>query len=108
MAFDLAQLDRDLEQLDPDLQGRLFIGLRGDPGQARFIGDGGEDAEPVEPVKRTRQRKPDSIKLVKRANAAGLIVKSASVTVDAVVLTFGEAETPGAVIETADELRKLI
>ncbi len=44
--------------------------------------------------------------------AAGLNVKSASVTADGVLMTFGETEAPapvdGAVIETADELRKLI
>jgi hypothetical protein len=74
------------------------------------IDDSGEDAEPVEPVKRTRKRKPDFVKQVKRAMAAGLPVRSASVSADSVVMTFGEAPAPvdGTVIETADELRKLI
>ena len=68
------------------------------------------DAEPVEPVKRTRKRKPDLVKQVKRAQAAGLHVRSATVTADSVVVTFGEPEAPvdGSVIETADELRRLI
>ena len=59
---------------------------------------------------RTRKRKPDFVKQVKRAMAAGLRVKSASVTADSVVMTFGEAPAPvdGTVIETAEELRKLI
>jgi capsid protein len=71
--------------------------------------DGGEDAEPVEPVKR-RKRKPDYVKQVKRAMAAGLNVRSANFTADGVSMTFGEAEAPvdDTVIETADELRKLI
>ena len=71
--------------------------------------DGGEDAEPVEPVKR-HKRKPDYVKQVKRAMAAGLNVRSANFTADGVSMTFGGAEAPvdDTVIETADELRKLI
>jgi len=70
--------------------------------------DSDADAEPV-PVKR-RQRRPDLIKQVRRAIAAGLTVTSASVTADGVVITFGEPPSPadGTIIETADELRKLI
>jgi hypothetical protein len=61
---------------------------------------------------RARKRRLDFVKQVKRAMAAGLNVKSASVTADSVLMTFGETEAPAlideAVIETADELRKLI
>jgi hypothetical protein len=68
-----------------------------------------EDAEPVEPVKRTRKRKPDLVKQVKRAQEAGLHVRSATVTADSVVVTFGEPDAvDGTVIETADELRRLL
>ena len=45
-------------------------------------------------MKRARKRKPDFVKQVKRAMAAGLNVRSASVTADGVVMTFGEAEAP--------------
>ena len=76
----------------------------------RHLRDSGADAEPVEPVKRTRKRKLDFVKQVKRAQTAGLYVRSATVTADSVVVTFGEPEAPvdGSVIETADELRRLI
>ena len=71
-----------------------------------------EAADPMPTPTRTRQRKPDFVKQVKRANAAGLHVKSVSVTTDGVVMTFGEpnasAPVDGTVIETAEELRKLI
>ena len=67
----------------------------------------GEAADP-KPT-RTRKRKPNFVTQVKRAMAAGLNVRSASITADGVVVTFGEAPTTdGAVIETADELRKPI
>jgi hypothetical protein len=69
-------------------------------------------AETPPTPKPTRKRKPDFVKQVKRAIAAGLHVRSASVTADSVVVTFGEADAPapadGTVIETEDELRKLI
>jgi hypothetical protein len=61
---------------------------------------------------RERKRKPDFVRQVKRAQAAGLNIRSASITADGVVVHFGEAEAPAAadatVIETEDELRKLI
>ena len=67
---------------------------------------------PAPKQSRSRKRRLDFVKQVKRAMAAGLDVKSASVTADSVLLTFGKTEAPalieGAVIETADELRKLI
>ena len=85
---------------DPDLITRLMS-------TDVVIADSGDDAEPV---KRMRKRKPDFVKHVKRANAAGLNVRSATVTADGVLMTFGEAQGPAdkMVIETADELRKLI
>jgi hypothetical protein len=72
--------------------------------------DSDADAEPVEPPPaRTRKRKPDLVTQVKRAVAAGLNVRSASISESGVVMTFGEPEAgDGAVIETADELRRLI
>ena len=61
-------------------------------------------------MKLTRKRKPDLVKQVKRAQAAGLHVRSATVTADSVVVTFGEPEAPvdGSVIETPEQLRRLI
>jgi hypothetical protein len=83
----------------------------------RATGEAQRPASTPEPMpapkqSRTRKRRLDFVKQVKRAVAAGLNVKSASVTADSVLMTFGETEAPaptdGAVIETADELRKLI
>lgn len=83
----------------------------------RATGEAQQPASIPEPTpapkqSRTRKRRLDFVKQVKRAMAAGLNVKSASVTADSVLVTFGETEAPtpidGAVIETADELRKLI
>ena len=70
-----------------------------------------EAADPMPTPTRTRQRKPDFVKQVKRANAAGLQVKSVSVTTDCVVMTFAEPKIRPCrwtLIETAEELRKLI
>lgn len=69
----------------------------------------GEDAAPITPI-RTRKRKPNFVTQVKRAMKAGLDVRSATISADGVMIAFGEAPTPvdGDVIETADELRKLL
>jgi hypothetical protein len=71
-----------------------------------------EGPMPTQTPTRARKRRLDFVKQVKRAMAAGLHVRSASLTADGVVVTFGEAGSPapadGTVMETADLLRKLI
>lgn len=57
-----------------------------------------------------RERKPDFIAMVKRAQEAGIDIKGVNITADGVALTLGsDRESDDATItETADELRKLI
>jgi hypothetical protein len=57
-----------------------------------------------------RQRRPDFVAMVKRAQAEGLGVRAVNVTANSVLLTLNDDEpaTDASVIETADELRKLI
>lgn len=68
------------------------------------------DDQPAKP--KHKPRRPSLDKEVKRALAAGLDVRSANVTADGVLLTFGEAEAPAPLdaedIETPEQIRKLI
>ncbi len=57
------------------------------------------------------KRRPDPFAVVKRAMAAGLNVRTVNVTAEGVLLTLDDevpAPADATVIETADELRKLI
>ena len=74
-------------------------------------GDDGRGDQPAIPTKtRRRKRRPDFVAMVKRALAAGLDVRLVSYTESGVSMTLGEAPSSAdpAVIETADDLRRLI
>jgi hypothetical protein len=75
--------------------------------------DTSADDQPKHPASPTsrRQRRPDFVAMVKRAQAAGIGIKSVNITDKSMLLTFNEevpAPADATVIETADELRKLI